>query len=112
MKLKGMSLIVPVADYRPILAPEARFQFVSPYVATPGWTRIKGFGVAIERKLRDTWRGEETVYFRCRGAISLPRRLPDTGFRVGAGVTKSCARAYFDDGPTVRLDLSVFTNPR
>ncbi len=107
MKLKGLSLIVPLADLRPLCAPTTRFRFLSPYAAKLGLTRLKGFGAATFRQLPNPLRAAETIYFRCQGAVTLPGHLPD-----GAGVTRSSPRVYLDSGPTVRFDLSVFTNPR
>jgi hypothetical protein len=107
MKLKGISLIVPISDLRPILAPLTRLQFLSPYAAIPGSTRLKGFGSAGERKLSNPWRAADTIFFYCNGAVELPKRLPD-----GAGVHLNIRRVYLDDAVTIRLDFALFASPR
>lgn len=105
MKLKGLSLNVPVADPRIPLDPRSRHPFVSPS-ARVGRDYLIGLGAAGPRKLRVPWRPHETVYFGCHGGISLPQDLPD-----GAPVANVIRRLYVDDGPTVRFDLSIFTHP-
>lgn len=107
MKLRGISLVVPLADLRPLCAPRSRFAFLSPYNAQPGRSHLRGFGCAGRRKLRIPWRSSETVFFDCSGAVSLPKQLPD-----GGSVTTSVRRVYTDDGPTIHFDLSLFTHPR
>lgn len=105
MKLKGLSLNLPVADLRVPLDPRSRHSFVSPS-ARLGRDYLIGLGAAGPRKLRVPWRSHETVYFGCHGGVSLPQELPD-----GAPVANVIRRLYVDDGPTVRFDLSLFTHP-
>lgn len=107
MKLKGLSLILPLADVRPLCAPATRLHFLSPFAAKPESTYLKGFGLAGQRKLRIPWRPHETIFFHCSRGISLPASLPD-----GTGVTRAVRRVYLDPGATVRFDLSIFSNPR
>jgi hypothetical protein len=107
MKLKAVSIVLPLADLRPLCAPLTRFHFLSPLTARPGHTRLKGFGNAGSRDLRIPWRPAEIVFFRCHGSVSLPAKLPD-----GTGVTRHVRRVYFDNGAAVRFDLSIFSNPR
>lgn len=106
MKLKGLSLVLPLADLRPICAPASRLHFLSPFAAKPSYTYLKDFGVCKERKLRIPWRPVETIFFECNRAVSLPLHLPD-----GAPVTRVMRRVYLDDTVAVRFDLSIFTNP-
>ena len=105
MKLKGLSLVLPLADLRPICAPASRLHFLSPFAAKPSYTYLKDFGVCKERKLRIPWRPVETIFFECNRAVSLPLHLPD-----GAPVTRVMRRVYLDDTVAVRFDLSIFTN--
>lgn len=106
MKLKGLSLVLPLADLRPLCAPASRLHFLSPFTAKPAYTYLKGFGLCKERKLRIPWRPVETIFFECNRAVSLPQWLPD-----GARVTRVMRRAYLDDRVAVRFDFSIFTNP-
>lgn len=106
MKLKGLSLVLPLADLRPICAPASRLHFLSPFAAKPSYTYLNDFGVCKERKLRIPWRPVETIFFECNRAVSLPLQLPD-----GAPVTRVMRRVYLDDTVAVRFDLSIFTNP-
>lgn len=107
MKLKGVYLTLPVCDWRPFLNPASRVGFISPLIAERGSTYINGFGLAEERKkLRIPWRATDTIFFHCSGAISLPDRLPD-----GAPVIRVVRRVYLDNGPLVRFELAIFTNP-
>src|SRR5216110_2214339 len=101
MKLMGISLSYPVLDLRVALCPEARLRLLSPFVATPGATYLNGFGIAGDRRLRIPWRPADTIYFECRGSISLPQQLPD-----GTPVTRVIRRVYFDGGVGCRFDFS------
>jgi hypothetical protein len=107
MKLKGLALTLPVCDLRPFYAPESRRKSISPYVATVGETHIIGFGAAEERKLNIPWRHQDTIFFNCAGAISLPDYMPD-----GESVDRAVRRVYVDSQALVRFEFIIFGPPK
>ncbi len=107
MKLRGVSLTLPVCDWRFFVAPCSREPFLSSLNVKVGDTYIKGFGSARERKkVRLEWRSGDTIFYDCVGAISLPQLLPN-----GARVTHVVRRVYVDGRALVRFELAIYTNP-
>ena len=107
MKLKGLTVTQPVCDWRPFLDAESRFEFLSKPVLEQNEPYVKGFGFAKERnRHRLSWRPEDLVYFSCRGAISLRRRLPDD-----SPVTYVVRRLYVDNLSHARFEIGIFTEP-
>src|SRR5690349_8070221 len=107
MKLKGLALTLPVCDLRPFVDPKSRRQSLSPSLAELGKTHIVGFGSAKERKLNIPWRDQDTVFFNCGGAISLPEYLPD-----GESVDRAVRRVYLDGRALVRFEFILFAPPK
>jgi hypothetical protein len=71
-------------------------------------TFLKGFGFARERSYhRLAWRVEDSIFFECRGAISLPRQMPDL-----SQVTHVIRRLFLDNESHARFEIGIFASPR
>lgn len=117
MNLKGLSLSVPVCDWRPLLAPHTRIPFPANPTALdksrdqPNF--IKGFGPAGKvRFVNVSWWPKETVYFDCsRRLASLWESLSDGNHAHSEPkVTHVIRRVYLDGMAMLRFEIAIYTN--
>lgn len=109
MKLKAIVVTQPIFDWRPLLADGSRRAFLSEPISERVDPKpyIKGFGFARNRdRRRMDWRPEDSAYFDCRWAISLPQRLPDL-----SQVTHVVRRLFLDGRFHARFEIGIYTNP-